>query len=239
MEDNHKPSEQASVDVVLVIGQTFVYRRELRRLGAKWNSEEGGWVVPLVQKKSIEELAEGKHWTLSEIKVNPVALETPTGDRLRAIRQAKLDRKVERIRAHAERLQKEAGGKMAAFEEYRHDIAFVTQPGHIPFREKVMRRYEKGLEMVSEALELEKKADWLERGRARIAGDAERARQAKRDELDKLVSVGSRVYDFSFGEGTVVKVNKKSYSVKYDRSGSTCARDKSYFKVLRGEEGAS
>lgn len=67
--------------------------------------------------------------------------------------------------------------------------------------------------------------------KARIAGEAERRRQQERDTLDRIVKIGTRVTDFCFGEGTVVCVHKKSYTVKYDR-GFQYSRDKSYFRLL-------
>lgn len=67
--------------------------------------------------------------------------------------------------------------------------------------------------------------------KARIVGDAEGKRQAERDANDKIIKVGSRVHDFAFGDGTVVRVHKKSYTVKYDK-GFQYARDKTYVRPL-------
>lgn len=65
----------------------------------------------------------------------------------------------------------------------------------------------------------------------RVMGDAERAREQKRAELDKVIGVGSRVYDFAYGEGQVVKVNTKTYTIKWTRGGQF-ARDKTFVKPV-------
>ncbi len=61
--------------------------------------------------------------------------------------------------------------------------------------------------------------------------DAERAREAQRAELDKVIGIGSKVYDFAYGDGEVVKVNKKTYMIKW-ASGGQFTRDKTYVKPL-------
>ena len=62
---------------------------------------------------------------------------------------------------------------------------------------------------------------------ARVAGDAERSRDAKRQAADKWVSVGATVHDAVFGQGVVVKVNRKTYTIRFSPTFTT-TRDKSY-----------
>jgi len=61
-------------------------------------------------------------------------------------------------------------------------------------------------------------------------GDAEAKRQIQRDLADSQIVVGSKVYDWSFGDGVVEKVNKKTYTIQF-KSGSKFTRDKSYIKI--------
>jgi len=49
--------------------------------------------------------------------------------------------------------------------------------------------------------------------------------------MDERISKGSRVHDFAFGDGEVIRVCKKSYRIKFD-GGFTYARDKSYVAPL-------
>ena len=160
-----------------------------------------------------------------------------TQEEIRAYRQAKRDRYVAKLRAKADKLEAEAQGKMAEFNSHRGDHGFMFQPAkaNSPFanqRRRITDRYEKGLELLTEADELRKKADWVEAGKAQVKGDAERKRQETREALDKLITVGTRVHDFCFGDGEVVRVYPKSYRIKFDRSGSTFSRDKSYVRPL-------
>ena len=156
-------------------------------------------------------------------------------EEIRHFRTLKAEAKAERLDARAGRLKGEAKGKMADFNRMRGDLAFVTQPGHFPWRDKILNRYDKGLELLGEARELEDRAQNI--CKVRMKGDAEKLRQKKRDFLDTLISKGSRVTDFAFGPGVVVSVHKKSYRIKFDgRCGDpwTCSRDKSYVRPLEG-----
>lgn len=158
-------------------------------------------------------------------------------DTIRAERQAKLDRKIERMRAKADRLEQQAEGKMAEFNRLRQDYAWLTQPanpneGFGKQRQRVVDRYGVGLNMLAEAKELREKADALEKRGAVVAGDRERKREEQRAHLDTLITKGTRVVDFAFGEGEVVRVNKKTYSVRF-ASGSTYARDKTYVRPVK------
>jgi len=150
-------------------------------------------------------------------------------EEIRHFRQLKADKKAERLNNRADRLEREAEQKMSAFNEARKDWAWVTQPGHIPGRDKILKRYDKGHELLREANQARDRAESVKK--VRVAGDAERKRQATREAMDSLVKKGSRVHDFAFGDGTVVSVHKKSYRIQFDR-GYTYARDKSYVRPL-------
>lgn len=88
---------------------------------------------------------------------------------------------------------------------------------------------DKELGLRAHAQELRDRAERLKNG-VRVAGDAERKRQAVSEKLDQLIFVGSRVEDFCFGEGQVVRINKKTYSIRF-ASGNVYARDKSFVKL--------
>lgn len=153
-------------------------------------------------------------------------------DDVRVLRQAKLDRKIERMRARADRLSREAAGKMAAFNHARQDHAWVTQPGYIPGRKRITDRYGKGVELDEEARQLRERADELERRGAVVKGDRERKREALRERLDEVIDVGSIVHDFAFGRGEVLRVNRKTYRVRFFGSGSIYARDKTFVRLV-------
>jgi hypothetical protein len=158
-----------------------------------------------------------------------------TPEEVRAHRQAKLAKKVARMRGKAERLQKEADSKCAVFDDKWGDVAFWTQPATPTSsfgrqRSRMYARYNKGLELHSEAEELRKAADWKEKAGVSVKGDAEAQRQLEREKRDKVFTVGSEVYDWTFREGVILKVNKKTYTIRFT-SGFTCTRDKSFIKL--------
>lgn len=119
------------------------------------------------------------------------------------------------------------------------DFAFWSEPikiGH--HSESKHRRTRAGYQdKMRKSMELRKlanvhreKADNLEVFANRNAGDAETKRQEERAKADELFDVGSRVQDWVFGSGVIERVNKKTYSIRFD-SGYKCARDKSFIKL--------
>jgi len=159
-----------------------------------------------------------------------VGCEPKDTEDIREYRQAKADAKADKYEEWAAKRRAAAEAQLNSNPEIRHDWAFITQPGHIPFRDRMNRADDRAYESLKVAEEMEEKADRLRK--VRVAGDAEKARQAIRDEHDKVITKGSRVYDYSLGEGEVVQVCKKSYRVKY-ASGNILARDKSYFRPIQ------
>src|SRR5438128_10487450 len=124
---------------------------------------------------------------------------------LREYRQQKRNRKIQRLRERAERLEKIAEGKQAEFNAHRGDIAFLTQPASKAssfgkYRDRIYNKYDQGIKLQIEAKELREKADWLEIRGVAVKGDAERKRQEEREWQDKIISVGSKVYDYCFSE---------------------------------------
>src|SRR5260370_25826176 len=85
-------------------------------------------------------------------------------EEIREARQKKLDKKVQRLKSKAERLQREADSKLSVFDPYKGDTAFFTQPAtpNSRFgrqRTRMSNRYEKGLELSSEANKKKEKED--------------------------------------------------------------------------------
>jgi len=156
--------------------------------------------------------------------------EPKTVDEIRQFRTVRAEARADRLTARADRLDTEAERRAAPLEAMRGDIAFFTQPGRIPFRERIFKSFDKAGELAKEARELRERADGVLKYRTCVAGDAERRRQAKREALDAILGKGARVHDAVFGSGEIVSVHKKSYRIKFDRSGSTYARDKSYVR---------
>jgi len=156
-------------------------------------------------------------------------------EEIRAYRQARADPKADRLEASASRLRGEAEAKLKSCEPYTSDHAFNTQPGHIPIRARIIARQDRAYRLLDEADEKSDRADRLRQ--VRVAGDAERARQAKREANDAIITKASRIRDHVFGTGTVTRVNQKTYTIRFD-SGGTWPRDKSYVTSMEGRTDA-
>jgi len=159
-------------------------------------------------------------------------------EEIRAFRLAKAERKAEKYEAWAEKRERKATAALNSFPSMRHDWAFITQPGHIPARARMIKADDRAHESLQVAEGFRNKAESLRN--VRVAGDAELRREAKRQVNDALISKGSKVYDVVFGEGIILSIHKKSYRIQFNsRAGEgqffTCARDKSYIKPLQTE----
>lgn len=101
--------------------------------------------------------------------------------------------KAERLREWAGKREQRAEAQINSNPETRHDIAFITQPGHIPARARMIAADERAFESLGKAREMESRAsnieaqlsgsiysddpDAIEQLQARIAGlEAERDR---------------------------------------------------------------
>jgi hypothetical protein len=160
-----------------------------------------------------------------------VGCEPKDTDKIRQYRTIKAERRADQLIQKAERLEADAGRRAAPMEAMRGDTAFFTQPGQIPYRDRIFKAYDRAGELFGEAREARERAEGVMRYKTRVAGDAEKRRQAEREALDVLISKGSRVHDPVGGDGEVLGVFKKSYRIKFDR-GFTWARDKSYVRPI-------
>jgi len=138
-----------------------------------------------------------------------------TTEDIRKFRQESADKKAERLNNKASRLERMANEKQAGFDKYRGDIAFLTQPGHIPFRRKLIDRYDKGIELRNEAEKAKERAESISNS-IRVKGDAERKHQAKRDFMTTNVKIGDKVNWMHTKELEVLKINKKTFTLKGD-----------------------
>lgn len=134
-------------------------------------------------------------------------------EEIRAFRQAKADRKADRLEGWAEKREQRAEARLNSYPNMRHDIAFITQPGHIPARARMIRADDRACESLEVAKRMRERAENIRN--VRVVGDAERERQAKREEADKIISVGTFISCALYGTGDVVKVNQKTYRVNF------------------------
>jgi Domain of unknown function (DUF3560) len=157
-------------------------------------------------------------------------------EKIRAARIERAQRRAGRRMKWAESAEKKAEQARATADNLASVIPF-GQPilvGHHSerrdrtYRNQIDRNYRKESGELSKAEYHKQKAENILKYGSRVAGDAERAREAKREAADQSITVGSIVKDAVFGQGEVLKVNKKTYTVRFSPT-LTCARDKSYF----------
>jgi hypothetical protein len=146
-------------------------------------------------------------------------------EEIRTYRQEGADRKADRYEEWAGKRREKAAGTLQNNRRYWDDWAFVTQPGRIPMRSRIIAQDDRAYESLQVARRMEAKAESLRD--VRVAGDTERARQIQREVNDERFKKGDRIFTALHGAGEIVGVFKKSYRVNHDR-GYTCSVDKSW-----------
>lgn len=156
-------------------------------------------------------------------------------DEIRAYRDERAERKAGRYEEWAEKRRAKAAALEKQNEPYRGDIAFNTQPGHIPERARAIRRSEKAWEHSTTASEFEGKARRLRNG-VRVAGDAERKREQERKANDQIITVGDLVDTVICGPGIVLKINAKTYTCSVRDGAYKSTFDKSWCRLIEKRE---
>lgn len=136
----------------------------------------------------------------------------------------------------AEKRATEIRTSLSSDERYK-DFAFWSEPikvghhsegKHRRTRDAYNNKEKKIFELLDKAKGHRSKAENLLTFANRNKGDAETARDKKRNIADKRYMVGGSIFDFAFRDGVILKVNKKTYTIRFS-SGYTTTRDKSYF----------
>lgn len=166
-------------------------------------------------------------------------LATMTTDEIRTERQERANRKAERLLTWAE-------GHRQKSEQYSKQsdaissiiplgqpilIGHHSEGRHRRDLDRIHNYEKKRFEHYDIAEKYERRAQRLLAG-VRIAGDAEKEYQKRRDENDKIIKIGSQVYTSLYGPGTVTKINKKTYLVKHIQGGYILKLDKSWIKLV-------
>ena len=149
---------------------------------------------------------------------------------IRAYRQERADRKADKYEEWAAKRRAVAEPITQKIRDIFHeDIALCTQPGHIPYRAKLIRQEDRAIESLAVARTMEQKAENLRH--VRVAGDAERQHEAYRDKMRQLLKPGMRALEMVTNPCTVLKVNHKSAKIKTD-NGYTFTQDLLFLSIL-------
>lgn len=146
-----------------------------------------------------------------------MSVETET---IREQRNAERRAKAAKLRARADRLERQAETLCADYNHYSQDLAWITQPA-LPNsrfgkrRNKIRERYNRGLQLYQEVDRIREFAKHLELDPTTVLADAAARRQAQADAIDKLVTVGCTVHSHGYGNFTVIKINRETYTVRH------------------------
>ena len=133
-------------------------------------------------------------------------------EEIREYRQEAGDRRADKYDEWAEKREQRANATLTNIaEHYTGDIAFNTQPGHIPLRARVIAQEDRSFQSLRKARQMRQKASSLRN--VRVAGDAERAREERREKVRSWIKKGMRVRDAIYGIGIVERINKKTATI--------------------------
>lgn len=107
--------------------------------------------------------------------------------------------KAERLRGWAEKRVDSANAVLAADSEVRHDWAFITQPGHIPQRARMIARDDRALASLSKAGAMASRADGIE---------AAAANAIYSDDPDAIEALEAKVAGLEAERTAIVAFNK-------------------------------
>jgi len=216
--------------MLLIVGDTYDYRKDLRSLGGEWRKKYKGWDVP--DSEPIREFME-EHPEFELMVLDTI-------EKLRERAQEIADVKADRLLERAAKRREKAAILQEPINSKHGDIAFFTQPNidsssgraFTRQRERMYEKYHKGFELENEAEELESRAESIRC--VQIKGDAERRREKEREEAFKKIKIGTKVDFFHTREiYTVVKINRKTIRIQKDSDPSrSFSVDPLFVKVI-------
>lgn len=216
--------------MLLIVGDTYDYRKEIGSLGGTWRKKYKGWDVP--DSEPIREFME-EHPEFELMVLDTI-------EKLRERAQEVADMKADRLLERAAKRREKAAILQEPINSKHGDIAFFTQPNidsssgraFTRQRERMYEKYHKGFELENEAEELESRAESIRC--VQIKGDAERRREKEREEAFKKIKIGTKVDFFHTREiYTVVKINRKTIRIQKDSDPSrSFSVDPLFVKVI-------
>lgn len=225
---------------LLITGNTYPFRRELRAAGCLWNRGRGGYLCAAAGGAAAAALAADHGLLVEEIDADPAELAPLEGEALRAYRQDRKDRFAARLRSQADAADRRAESAHARVTPLERDFLRMGEPikvGHHSerrHRRLIERANSAAIEEATErtaAATLRNRADTLET--ARIAGDAARQRQEERDRAASLIGKGDTIHCAMWGSGAVTKINRNSFTVWFADRGFSQTIDKSWCSLVK------
>ena len=140
---------------------------------------------------------------------------------IRAYRQQGADKRADRLQGWADARRQRAGATFEHNRIYTDDIAFNTQPGHIPLRARIIAQNDRAHESLQVAERMEQKAASVRR--VRVAGDAAHRHEAQREAaratlIPGTFTPGMAVHTAHYGDGVLKRVYAKSARVTITRN---------------------
>jgi len=235
-------TSEISNKTVILTGNTYTKRREIKaQFGARWNSDKKGWVVRPHYANAAKEYANKESGVVAEsITIDNNFFRELSTEDIRKIRTERNQRNADRLLSKASRLERESESSIKQARKMGEAIPF-GQPilvGHHSegrdrrYRARMVSKYDKGFSGLKEAESIRERAERLQKP-AIVKGDAAKGYAQQDAERDKYVKVGSKVIESIYGSGTVTRINKRTYTIRYE-SGFKTTMPKHFVKEIVG-----
>jgi len=155
-------------------------------------------------------------------------------EEIRKYRQERANAKAARYEGWAAKRRENANTVFKADEWAVGNTAFCTQPGKIPERERMNARHQRQYESLQVASHLESRAAGLRH--IRVKGDADRRNESIRLKVLEWIKPGMMVDCGYYAPVEVLKVNKKTATVKSE-SGGISTRELIFITKAEGKKG--
>lgn len=215
----------------IVRGTQYEDRLKMRGLGLRWDRENKAWRGKLSSEGAKEV---GRKFNVTQDK------QAFTEKQRLAQYKKKQSEKAVDYRQRARKLERQASGELDDVRKQRDSIPFGqpilvghhSEGSHRNFLNRMNRKEDKAIEKLRKADEYQGRANTLERRSGQPKGTAEAKRQAKREVADKTIGKGTKIKHPVYGEGTVTRVNKKTFTAQFSKGFKTTI-DKSWVKKVK------
>lgn len=227
-------------NAILITGNTYPHRRNLRSAGALFDYDEKGYIASS-DNEQVKQIALDQGLNATEYNATEEQLTPATGERLRKIRQDRIDRRRQQLYKQADATDRRAEEARNRISKSEADFLALAEPIKIGHHSEGRHRklIERSRKAASDACAEWEKAEKLRRKAdnmldASVKGDAERARQKRIAKADESINVGDLVHCvfMSGDQGIVEKKNKRTFTLRSLDTGDLIPIEKEFCTLI-------
>lgn len=225
------------LNAILITGNTYPNRRQLRALGCLFDRNEMGYIVCADNSEAFDFASEHgldvAHYSATEEQLTPAS-----GERLREIRQDRIDRRNARLLDRADRADRRAQEARDRISPHEREFLSLMEPiktGHHSerrHRKLIERANNSSARAAKEVNKAQKLRRAAQHTTAQIKGDAAKRDEVRREIASETISVGDLIDAGLHSPAVVIRSNAKSFTIQSEDTQAVFTRDKIFCKLL-------